>query len=248
MANRKSTLDLSTLLTALAIDLKVELEILDFEEPTPADHHAALMAAWRLNETGVKASNVSVEEQRLIIVQRLDLKGTKGISFEYAMQFQADQGMTLVKTDVLVRGVTMANSKGWDFPHYYNQEKQALEFLDVDATMFATAPALMASFVHGVWRFIFNDSYSQDCVHMASMALDILKEKKDVFVNNMPYTTLEAHHINLTDYNNETIDLVGLAARLFLQNYPNNKDVSFMVGPTADREPQYVLCVEADEQ
>jgi len=248
MFNRKHTLDLSTLLTNMAIDLKVELEILDCEAPTPQDHHAALMAAWRLHEAEVKATNVAVESQQLFITQRFNVKGTPQVSLEFTLQFDRAFDMSLVQTNVIVRGVTMANSKDMDFPQYLNLEKKGLEFTDIDLGMFVPVPALMAPFVQGMWRFVFNDNYSPDWVHMAALPLDFLPEKKDVFVNGHLYAILPGHHLNLTDPESETVDLVGLAARLFLQNYPQNKDVTFVVGPTAEREPELVLCVEVDEQ
>jgi hypothetical protein len=247
MHNRKHTLDLAALLNALAIELQVELEILDFETPTVADHHSALMAAWRLAQAGVKASNVSIEAQRLSVTQRFNVKGTPGISLEFNLQFDRSFDMSLTRANVMVYGVTMANSKGWEFPQYLNPEKRCHEFTDVDVAMFTTIPALMASFVQGVWRFVFNDRYSSDWVHMSTLTMDFLKEKKDVRINGEHYTTLQAHHLDLLDHESGTTDLVGLAARLFLQSCPNNSDVCFVVGPTAEREPQYVLCVETDE-
>lgn len=249
MFNRKHTLDLATLLNALAIDLKVELEILDFEEPTVADHHSALMAVWRLAECGVKASNVAVEAQQLFITQRFNVKGTPGIALEFILQFDRSFGMSLAHADVLIHGVTMANSKGWEFPQYINKEKGCHEFTNVDIAMFATLPALMGSFVQGVWRFIFNDRYSPDWVHMSTLTMDYLQEKKDVRVNGHLYTILGAKHLDLKDPESETTDLVGLAARLFLQSCPGNlgDTICMVVGPTAEREPNYVLQVEVDE-
>lgn len=240
------TAKLSVLLSAIGIDLNLELEAGVNEPARGIDHYSILSAAREMLMYGFKLPNVHLlEDEKLIVIEKLHTPDVSKVDIQFIMTFDVDS--RLINTDVITKGVDSDTLDEIDEVQRFHYEEDPIVgclFENIELSLFTRLPLVLANFYTRVTQSMFNNEYSDALFPQAEFIIEPTVKEVIVSLNGQRYMKLDKGSIwTFSEFKYNT-DLLVLVARMFLKDMPEYGEVNIVQVPSQCNPDVLMLAVD----